>query len=600
MTTFKQAGLFIYQGGVNSVYNITSSYPQPSICLNQGVDPLQKLHHPLAILRFALPENATENERIYLSYQRAAAVLKAYGMTAVDVLRLTPKFWDVHLDLIGAFDYGTYVLMTIQVNLAAGTVAPFAEEQPQYRKLLEQILNFEISAQYMLTEVGHGLDAKNLETTATMLPSGEFDLHTPNPSAAKFMPPSSPVKGLPRLAIVFAQLIVSDENRGVRPFITWLSDGQEMCDGVTSQIIHRRAGARPLDHAITTFTHVRLPRSALLGTLEKPKDKQKQFLSSIWRIGVGTLALPLNMIPVMKRAVFVAGKYSQQRHILGPDEKPKPIISFRTQYGPILHTLAQISVFEAYAQASTKYFQDPNVAPPVQHAIGTMLKAVFHKAGQASLFTLSERCGARGLFENNHIIESMLETRGISIAEGDSLVLSIRLTSELLLNRYEMLPAKEPTSRLAKHEQGLFDELRAMTNTISGGHRGEDFDRLILPRSQEFVEAMGYRIAYEAAIQARVDHDLVALYEIWVMLQDQSWFIQHAGLTREYMFQIEAQRLSAVLPHLDALLDATGAEPYCTAPILSQTSWDHFVDQLETKTGSRTTNISLSRARAML
>lgn len=37
----------------------------------------------------------------------------------------------------------------------------------------------------MLTEVGHGLDARNLETTATLLPNGDFDLHTPNSNAAK-------------------------------------------------------------------------------------------------------------------------------------------------------------------------------------------------------------------------------------------------------------------------------------------------------------------------------------------------------------------------------------------------------------------------------
>lgn len=37
----------------------------------------------------------------------------------------------------------------------------------------------------MLTEVGHGLDAPNLETTATRLPNGEFDLHTPNERACK-------------------------------------------------------------------------------------------------------------------------------------------------------------------------------------------------------------------------------------------------------------------------------------------------------------------------------------------------------------------------------------------------------------------------------
>ncbi|KAJ5244032.1 hypothetical protein N7489_004128 [Penicillium chrysogenum] len=518
---------------------------------------LELVHLPLFK---PIPEHTPDHERTYISYQRAAAVVKIYGLTAVDVLQFTQKFWNLHLDLVGALDCAAFTLMTIQINLAGGTLAPFAGKHPQYRKLLDQILNFDIS----------------------------------------IMPPAAPVKDFPRVGIVFARLIVSGEDRGIRPFITWLSDGEHMCDGVTAKLLPRRAASKPVDHAITTFTHVRLPQSALLGSLDKPKDMRKEFLSSIWRIRVGSVALPLQMIAGMKRGVFVAGKYSQRRHILGPDQKPKPIISFRTQHGPILHALAQLSVFDAYAQHSMQYFKHPNVAAPVQHAIGAMLKAILYKTSQACLFTLSERCGAQGLFENNHIIEAMLETRAMSIAEGDTLVLSIRLTSEILLNRHNMPSAKDPTSLLAKHEQGLLDELRGMTMTISGGHRGEDFDRLVLPRSQEFVEAMGHRIAYEAAIEAGVHSDLVALYEIWVILQNQGWFVQHTSLTRERMFQVEADRLSVVLPQLDTLLDATGAEPYCSAPIASQASWDHFVDQLETKTGSRTTNIDLLRGGAML
>lgn len=39
----------------------------------------------------------------------------------------------------------------------------------------------------MLTEVGHGLDARYLETTATLLQDGSFELHTPSPAAAKYV-----------------------------------------------------------------------------------------------------------------------------------------------------------------------------------------------------------------------------------------------------------------------------------------------------------------------------------------------------------------------------------------------------------------------------
>jgi hypothetical protein len=51
------------------------------------------------------------------------------------------------------------------------------------------------------------------------------------------MPPAAPVKGFPRVGIVFARLIVSGEDRGIRPFITWLSDGEHMCDGVTAKYV---------------------------------------------------------------------------------------------------------------------------------------------------------------------------------------------------------------------------------------------------------------------------------------------------------------------------------------------------------------------------
>lgn len=48
------------------------------------------------------------------------------------------------------------------------------------------------------------------------------------------MPPTMPVAGLPRVAVVFAKLIVGGEDRGVRPFLVALGNGVEMCKGITS------------------------------------------------------------------------------------------------------------------------------------------------------------------------------------------------------------------------------------------------------------------------------------------------------------------------------------------------------------------------------
>ena len=49
------------------------------------------------------------------------------------------------------------------------------------------------------------------------------------------MPPNGIYGDMPRVGIVFARLVVNSENRGIRPFLVHLSNGREMCAGVTSR-----------------------------------------------------------------------------------------------------------------------------------------------------------------------------------------------------------------------------------------------------------------------------------------------------------------------------------------------------------------------------
>lgn len=129
---------------------------------------------------------------------------------------------------------------------------------------------------------------------------------------------------------------------------------------------------------------------------------------------------------MLKRGIYVAGKYSLRRHVIGPDGSPKSIISFRTQQRPILRGIAQALIFDAFAQASVKIFMDQKIEYRVRYGVAATFKAVLAQAAQSTLFALAERCGAQGLFQYNGIIESQLEARGISVAEGDTLALSIR------------------------------------------------------------------------------------------------------------------------------------------------------------------------------
>ncbi|KAE8326404.1 hypothetical protein BDV39DRAFT_193685 [Aspergillus sergii] len=406
-------------------------------------------------------DDATRDEKIALAYHRARAIARAYAFKVEDILYLSDKFWKFHQDMIHTQDSAAFSLLAIQFNLCVGTLAPFLRHREDLECLIEPLLNFEVSGQFLLTEVGHGLDAQAIETVATLLPDGAFDLHTPSPDAAKVLP--------------------------------------------------GRAGSKPLDHCITSFKHVRLPHSALLGSLEPPTDPRKSFRSAIHRVYIGTLSLSTVLISALKRSVFVAGKYSFRRYIWGPSNHPRPIISFRTQQRPILHTLAQIAVFDPYAQESIKQYMDPRIPYIVRQGIAAAFKAVLTRATQESLHQLAERCGA---------------------------------------------------------------------------YRKAEFNTRILPRCQTLVEAVGHRLAYEAALDAGVPSELLDLYETGVVLRHSGWFVENLALDTETQFNMEMQAMNSILPRLGDLLNATGAEPYCTAPIMSDEAWMEFTRSLEVHRGN--------------
>ncbi|KAH9959714.1 acyl-CoA dehydrogenase NM domain-like protein [Russula compacta] len=527
-------------------------------------------------------EGFSVSDRIKVSYERARAIGRAYALTMEDVLFLSPKFWDLHTDPIASIDGAAATLLTLQYNLCAGTLATYLPDQPTLAPILQRVLDFEVFGQYCLTEVGHGLDVIHLETTATVLPDGCFDLHTASPRAAKYMPPTSPVSpGFPCISIVFARTIVHGEDHGIKPFVLQLHNGESTTPGVTIKVLPPRGGSRPLNHSLTYFNHVRLPPSALLGSIKKPTDPRTSFFSKIYRVAIGTIALSSLGIPSLQVASYITARYSLRRHVVDASGISKPIISFQTQKQPILTAIAQAFVLQAMHKQAVTWFMDPSLDPRVRHAVATVYKVAMIQTAQAANLTLGDRCGAQGLFEANQLPAMHSDMRGIAIAEGDLLGISIRLTSELLLGRYALEPPRYPDSLLARHEKGLFSELRATLAAVSS-HRSAVYDREILPRSLLLIQAIGHRIAYDAARSTQVDSPLLDLFEVASVLQDEAWYVECLGMTRAKLREREALAMEAVFSRLEEYLARMDVAPYVVAPIVSDEKWDKFIGTLQT------------------
>ncbi|KAL7754864.1 hypothetical protein ACKLNR_015204 [Fusarium oxysporum f. sp. zingiberi] len=450
---------------------------------------------------------------VALHYERAKLMCRHSDLTLHDIEKLTKRFWDFHFDMIAARDMTAFIIAAIHVNLCIGTLSHFAKERPDLQDLLTKLLSFEICGEFMLTEIGHGLDARNLETTATLQADGSFELHTPTTAASKVMPPTTPYCGIPRVAIVFARLMVRGKSQGVKPFIVFLSDADAMRPGVSSRILPTRPGTKPLDHAITTFNRVQLPYNALLGSPAKPESERAEFLCHIRRVAVGTLSLSIMGISAIRVGTRIAALYSERRTITAPDgHSAMPIIGFSTQQRPIVEGWVQGRVLTAFAHWAVGMCPDP--AHPTQHAIGTIFKATVIKASRV-LGELAERCGWRGLFAFNQISELDLTFQGNSIAEGDTLVLCIRLVSELLGGKLQLPTCQNALTPLAQQEHRLMTEIQSRLTEIGGygKHRTEAFNQHILPFCRPLVETIGHRMAYEAAQRSGISPDVLELYE---------------------------------------------------------------------------------------
>ncbi|KAF7295852.1 hypothetical protein HMN09_01128600 [Mycena chlorophos] len=520
----------------------------------------------------------TSAERVQISFAKARNIVEFYALSLEDIRSLSQAFWDLYSDPIIANDSGATTFIAIQYNLVIGTILDLAGSRADsdLRVLLDDLLHYRVQGSFCLTELDHGLDAANIETTAEELADGSgYILHTPHPGAAN-------------VGIIMARLRRKNIDCGIRPFLVHLHDGKNMQPGVISRKLPDRGGSSPVWHAITSFENVRLPAGALLG----PADATLPFAQTIWRIAVGSLSLTAVKIVALAYSACIVARYSQRRLTAAGGGSPRPIISYPTQHGPILKALSQSIVLAQFYKYATKAFTLGEESLRVRHGIATCFKVVALRMGLQASLELSERCGAQGLFNYNRLSESFLDLQRATLSDC--------LAIELLQGRYTLdeaffahltNPPSENTNPLARHASELLIQTRAMlarhwNNSTPGAgpdertHRSEHFARLVLPQCKRIVEAIGTSYAYASAVDAGIPEPVLRLFLATAMREDEAWYIEHLGMTQVGLFEAEVQANQDALPHLEEWLEMSGVERYIEVPIMRKEWWDDFVETL--------------------
>lgn len=137
----------------------------------------------------------------------------------------------------------------------------------QHQRWLPDVLSLALPGVYAMTEIGHGSDVGNVDTTATYIPQDdEFEIHTPFRAAWKEFLGNAAKDG--KAAVVFAQLITKNVNYGVHAFFVPLRDEHgDFLPGVGGEDDGYKGGLNGIDNGRLHFTNVRIPRTNLLNKL---------------------------------------------------------------------------------------------------------------------------------------------------------------------------------------------------------------------------------------------------------------------------------------------------------------------------------------------
>ncbi|WP_330343089.1 acyl-CoA dehydrogenase family protein [Streptomyces sp. NBC_00557] len=336
---------------------------------------------------------------------------------------------------------GLCTVASIHYNLFLGSLL---DHEPSEHRDLSEFTSMRRIGTFLCTELDHGNDAAALETTAELDPfTGGFVLHTPHSGAQKFMPNTSTTGG-PKTAVVAARLITNGQDQGVYLFLTPLSDEHGLLPGIRVRRLPMRPGA-PVDHCLTAFNRVRLPREALLeaehgrlghdGVLTSTLgNRRKRFLRSIGRVTVGKICMSGAAVGASRAALAIAVRYGEHRRVTGPKAGQRiPVNAHRTHHGRLLKSLATAYAMTfLHRSAVTAWTRHTDETREEAERLVAVAKGWITWQARAITTECRERCGAQGLFAVNALAGFPDYVEGTVTAEGDNLVIWAKAAAELL------------------------------------------------------------------------------------------------------------------------------------------------------------------------
>jgi len=382
------------------------------------------------------------------------------GVTTGDEVRGLGDFL-VAFETLAFGDLSLWTKVGVQFGLFGGSIY-FLGSDAQRTELLPAVARGELLGCFAMSELGHGSNVADLETTATWVPERDaFVIHTPREGARKEWIGNAAAHA--RLATVFAQLIHDDAPMGVHAFLVPIRDD----DGAPTPGVRigdggHKMGLNGVDNGRLWFDQVEIPRTAMLSRFAEvtPDGRytsgipsaSRRFFTMLGTLVAGRVSVGAAAVGAAKVGLAVAIRYGTARTQFGPPDGPEaPLLSYPAHRRKLLVPLAgTYALHFAAAEVRQRYLARTDEDAREVEALAAGFKAYATWHAVDALQTSREACGGQGYLSVNRIASLRRDADVFTTFEGDNTVL-LQLVAKSLLSGFRQELASDRYLGVLRH-----------------------------------------------------------------------------------------------------------------------------------------------------
>ncbi|MEV3854221.1 acyl-CoA dehydrogenase [Streptomyces sp. NPDC050095] len=477
-------------------------------------------------------------------------------------------------------DLSVLVKSGVQFGLFGGAILHLGTRR-HHEKYLPDLIAGRLMGCFAMTETGHGSNVQALGTTARYdAERQEFVLATGDDAARKDYIGNAARHG--ELAVVFAQLEVGGQARGVHAFVVPIRAGATPAPGVHIEDDGRKMGLNGVDNGRIRFDDVRVPREALLdrfatvtpeGTYESPiENPNRRFFTMLGTLVQGRVSVGGAGVGAAKVALTIAVKYGAHRRQFeaASDTEEQVLLDYGMHQRRLLPPLARTyalhfaqDVVRAQLHDVFSGIRDDELSRREleSRAAGTKAVATWHAT--RTIQECREACGGAGYLAVNRFAALKADSDVFTTFEGDNHVL-LQLVAKGLLTDYAGEFEDMDQLGMVRFVAG-----RAVETVLekTSAHKLLERVRDLLPGGNEWHQEAGLRDAeyHLAMLRFREEHMLAAVARRLKGGTDQG---RHPG---DVFSQVQDHVIAVARAHverlvLEAFVEAVRALPEGTEP----------------------------------